>query len=241
MYLAIDGRPLIRQPHSIEIVLPEDQTAMTPEQRPLVFPGGERVVLNCTWGRNMTYEKVVTELGRVRADRGVHSVTFEPRAGCRYLTINAWMGRPRQAHVGYTFDGKIVLGSFTIPFYQVDLAAQLFCLSWKLMNIIALGDQVCRHLAPNAGTIMAVDGYIADLGAGGGQTRIQISNGAVDYLAVRGDFVCAPPDKIMQNQVLGTNLTFAQGDPLDIDVDSIPAGGLSKDATILAWCLAFRP
>ncbi len=240
MYLAIDGIPLIRQPHSIEVVPQQHSSGYTADQRALVMPGGEYVVVNATFGRSLTYEGVLAELHRVRADRGIHSITFEPLRGGRRLTINAYMGVVRQAHVGYDSCGRIISSSVTVPFIQVDTPTVLYPLRWKLRGIIDVRDAYTSVVPTAAGTIVLVDGFIRDLGAGMGQTRIQLSNDTTDYLSTRGDFVVGGSNR-MVNQVLGTDLDFAAGDQLDADVDDIPGGGLSKDALITAWCWLFRP
>lgn len=240
MYLAIDGLPLIRQPHSIEIVPQQHTQAYTGDQRALVMPGGEYIVVNATFGRGLTYEMVLQELHRNRAERGVHSITFEPLRGGRRLTINAYMGVVRQAHVGYDSCGRIISSSITVPFIQVDTPTVLYPLRWKLRGIIDQRDAYTSIVPTAAGTIVAVDGWIRDLGAGGGQTRVQLSNDTTDYLATTGDFVTGGSNQ-MVNQVLGADLDFAAGDQLDADVDTIPGGGLSKDAVITAWCWMFRP
>lgn len=240
MYLAIDGIPLIRQPHSIEIVPQEHGVAYTADRRALVFPGGEYVVLNCTFGRSLTYEMVSQELHRRRADRGVHAVTFESMRGGRRITINAYMGVVRQAHVGYDACGRIVSSAFTVSFVQVDTPTFLYRMRFPVPGILSVADAWSYRTAPAAGTIIAVDGWIRDLGSGAGQTRVQVSNGATDYLSTRGDFVQGGTHQ-MENQVLAAAPDFAAGDRIDIDIDEIPAGGLSQDATVTLWCWLFRP
>lgn len=240
MYLAIDGRPLIRQPHTIEVVPQAHTQAYTADQRALVMPGGEYTVINCTFGRSLTYEMVMAELNRVRASRGVHSITFEPMRGGRRLTINAYQGVVREAHVGYDSCGKIISSSITVPFIQVDTPTWLYPIRWRLRGILSVIDAWTYQEAPAAGTFVAVDGWIRDVGAGAGQTRIQISNGTTDYLSTRGDFVQGGTHRMI-NQVLAANPDFAGGDRLDIDIDDIPGGGLSQDALITAWAWLFRP
>lgn len=242
MYLAIDGRRVIRQPHSIELQPYGHETGMTADQRPTVRPGSDHVVLNMTWGDNASYQDVLGELDRLRANRGVHAVTFEPMRGQQFLTINAWMGKPRYTMVRYDGCGQIITSAFTVPFVQVDTPTFLYAMRFSLKGILAVMAPFTRRLAPAAGRIIGVNGSIADLGSGAGQTSIQVSNGATNYLSVEGDFInSAPPNFRLQNQVLGTSLDFAQDDPLDIDVTDIPAGGLSKWATIFVWCWLYRP
>src|SRR3990170_5203170 len=203
MYLAIDGRRLIREPHSIELQPYAHETGMTAEQRPTVRPGSDFVTLNITWGDNFSYQDVVGELDRLRANRGVHAIGFEPIKGQRYLTINAFMGKPRYTSVGYDSCGRIADSAFTIPFVQVDTPTFLYCMRFKLKGILAVMAPFTRRLAPAAGRIIAVDGYIRDLGSGAGQTSIQASNGATNYLATEGDFInAAPPNFRLQNAVL---------------------------------------
>ncbi|MDP2727240.1 MAG: hypothetical protein Q8P59_06820 [Dehalococcoidia bacterium] len=241
MFLAIDGRRVIRQPHMVEHQPEAHDTSMTADGRPLVRPSGNYTTFNLTWGRDFSYQDVLGELDRLRATRGVHAITLETIRGQRYLTLNAYMGKPRQSSQGYLACGDIFTSAFTIPFVQVDTPTFLFPLRFRLRGIIGVAAPFASHPAPAAGRIIAVDGYIADLGSGAGQTRIQISNGATNYLSTPGDFVSAPPEKRLQNQVLATVLDFAKGDSIDVDVTAIPAGGLSKDAVVIAWCWVYRP
>jgi hypothetical protein len=240
VYLAIDNRRLVRQPHQIEIVPAEHDATLTADGRPQVRPGGEYVTINCTWGESFTYQDVLGELDRLRANRGIHALTFEPSRGCRYLTVNAFMGKAALTHVGYTSGNQIAMSAFTIPFVQVDTPTFLYPMRWTIRNTIAVASPHASHVAPAAGRIIAVDGYIRNVGAGAGQTRVQISNGATDYLSTPGDFLVTG-DHEMTNQVLAANTDFADGNQIDLDVTAIPAGGLSTGLLVTAWCLIFRP
>lgn len=241
MYLAVDKIPLIRKPHTIEFASPDDETVFTSDGRQQVHVAPEYATINCTWGADVSYQDVLRELDRLRANRGIHAITVEILAG-RFFTFNALMGKARPTHIGHGRTGKIVTTSFSVPFTQVDTVCQLVPFVFRLRGIISAGDARASQVMPAAGEIVAVSGAIRDLGAGAGQTRIQISNDTTDYLATRGDFVNTTPANFeMVNQVLGADLTFEGGDQIDIDVDEIPAGGLSKDARIRVWTLLYHP
>jgi hypothetical protein len=235
MYLAIDNRRVIRQPHIIEIVPAGHEQGYTADQRPWVRPAGEYSVFNCTWGADYSYQDVLSELDRLRGNRGVHAVTFELRRD-KYWTCNAYMGKPQYTMMGKTTSGKIATNSFSIPFIQVDTPTFLFPMRFRLPGIISVRDAFASRPAPMAGRIFAIDGWIRDTGSGVGQTRIQVANdtAAIDYLA-------APSNHVLTNAVLGASLDFAQDDLISIDVDAVPSGGLSKDALITLWCWGFRP
>lgn len=244
MFLAIDDRELIRQPHFIEVVTYPHDSVLTADQRPTVRPGSDYVQVNCTWGSDLTYEGVMREIHRLRANRGTHSITFEPMSGGRYLTINAYMGESSVSHVGYDRECRIIDSAITIPFIQVDTPTFLFPFRWVLRGTIAVLSPFRLNVMPVAGTIVGVEGYIGDLGAGAGQTRIQLANveRVVDYLSTPGDFINAPPpNRRLQDHVLGTDLDFYQGNQINCNVLTIPAGGLSRDAIITAWCRIHRP
>jgi hypothetical protein len=234
---------MIRQPHTIEIPpIASHEVSETADQRPMVKPGSPYVQVNCTFGRNYTYQDVMGELYRLRANRGVHSITFEPMAGKRYLTINAYMGEASETHVGY--DGCVIIdSSVTIPFVQADTPTFLIPIRFRLRGILSILSPWTLQIAQAAGRIFDIDGYIRDLGAGGGQTRIQIHNetAAIDYLSTPGDFVCAPGAYRLQNAVLGANLDYAQGDEIDCNIIDIPLGGLSADALVTIWTWSYRP
>ena len=204
------------------------------------MPGGEYVVVNATFGRNLTYEGVLKELNRIRANRGVHSITFESLQGGRRLTVNAYMGIVRQAHVGYDSCGKIISSSITVPFIQVDTPTILYPMRFKLRGIIDVRRRLHqqdtvrgRHDIPGRWVY-----------PGPGRRSRADTHPDIEW----HDRLPGNPGRLRQwwpqlmvNQVLGTDLDFAAGDQIDIDVDEIPAGGLSKDAIITVWCWLFRP
>ena len=193
MYLAIDNRPVIRQPHTIEIVPYDPASGFTGDGTPTVKDSGNYVTLNCTFGQDLSYQDVMAELDRRRANRGVHTITFDPLRGCQLLTVNAFMGKPRVTHVGYDNHGKIITSAFTVPFIQVPTTTFLYALRFRLDGIISALSPYTFREPPAAGRIIAVEGSIRDLGAGGGQTRVQLYNNAmsvVNYLSTPGDFVC---------------------------------------------------
>ena len=82
-------------------------------------------------------------------------------------------------------------------------------------------------------------GAIGTLGTGAGQTRIQVSNGATDYLTTRGDFVVASGTNLMENQVLDTLPTFDRWDIIELDVDAIPADSNSANVLVSLYVLLF--
>jgi len=244
MYLAIDGRAMIRAPHQIEVVPYESVNGFTADDRPTSRERRHYVVINCTFGSNLSYQDVMGELDRLRANRGVHSITFEPIRGCQYLTINAKMERPRVTHVGYDNKGNIAYSAFAVSFVQVETVTYLYPLYFDFDGILAAMNPYTWEEPPAAGRIISVQGHIRDLGAGAGQTRIQLYNGdrAINYLSTPGDFLnAAPPDHSLQNAVLGTDLDFAEGDRIHGIVSAIPAGGMSRDALVTAWTWLHAP
>lgn len=240
MYLAIDNRRLVRQPETIEIAPDKGQRSFNADRRPMWSPGGDYMTFNCKWGGTYSYQDVLRELDRLGMTRGVHAVTFEIYRG-RFLTVNCWMDKPQYTMTAYTMSGKIAISAFTVPFIQVDTPTYLYRMDFKLPGIISVRDAWASHVTPAAGRIFDIGGWIRDLGSGTGYTRVQISNGATDYLSVRGDFRCVPPIHSLSSAVLDANTDFAAGDQIDVDVDAIPTGGLSKDARIWLWCWLFHP
>lgn len=237
-YLAIDGIPMIRRPHRVRVRPGEHRVTMTADQRPQVQPGSEYSIVECTWGRSFSHQDVLSELRRRRANEGVHSITFQDGRGGRenLLTVNAFMGNPSYSMLRQLKGGKFAVGVLTIEFVQIDTPTVLFPICLPLRGILTVTDAYAYRYAPASGSIFDIDGRIRDLGAGAGQTRIQVSNNGTDYLSTPGDFVCAPPEKTLQNAVLIDDASFAGGDKLDGDIKTIPAGGLSKDALIILWC-----
>ena len=243
MFFAIDGIPLIREPHRINVRKSEHRNQMTAGRKPMVQPGHEYSIVECTWGRNYTYESVLNELKRLCANVGMHMITFQPGRGGRYITVNAFMGNSSYSMTRRMASGRIAMGAMTIEFVQMDSPSMLYPLRIPLPGIIAVLDSFAYRIAPLSGQIFMVDGWIHNLGAGAGQTQIQVSNSdrAIDYLSTPGDFVCVPPNHRLQNQVLDIDADYYGGDQIDIDVDQIPAMGLSAGAWITLWSWVFYP
>jgi len=109
------------------------------------------------------------------------------------------------------------------------------CVSFIVEGTIVTGDGQSQWEAPYAGEIVAVEGFIANVGTVGGQTRIQISCGATDYLTTEGDFVQASGTGLMENAVLAVNPTFDAGDIIELDIDTVPTGTDSADLHIRLW------
>lgn len=242
MYLAIDGRKLIREPHTIEFQPLDTESGLTAEGRPFVRPKLDYHQVICTWGAEYSHSDVLNELDRLRANRGVHSLTIKGKRGI-FISLNAYMGKPRYTAIRQNDCGKSIVSAFSVPFQQIEPAAYLFPLAFWLPGILNVTDAYCIHVAPAAGRIVAVDGWIRDLGAGAGETEVDLYNGtqAKSYLSTTGIFDCAPANQQLSGHVLATDLDFDGGDSLQINVEAIPAGGLSKDAQITAWCLLHHP
>lgn len=245
MYLAIDGRPMVRRPHGIGIrSLRTHDVTFNGQGRSQVFPEADQVQVVATFGRDLSYQDVMGELHRKRAHRGIHSITFEPIAGGRPLTINAYMGKPSQEHIGVSGCGKIVTTVLAVPFIQVDSPTFLYEFRLDFPGIISIMSPYTFHEAPAAGEFISIDGVIEDLGAGGGQTRIQVYNNtqAKNYLSTPGDFdASAPPVYTLQNAVLASDLTFEGGDRIDGNVTDIPALGMSAEAVVYLWAWLYHP
>lgn len=245
MFLAIDNRPLIRQPHTIAVRFQEAQLQFSADRRPLATPAPWHATIECQWGGgNASHSDVLRELDRLRANEGIHAVTFETlRHADQRITLNCFMGKPSYDMIRQLKTAKHAVAAFTIPFIQVDTVVGLFPLTWRCMGILAVMNGFRFQYPPAAGRIVAVDGFIGDLGAGAGQTSIQLRNvtQTKNYLSTEGDFVCAPPDREMQNHVLATDLDFNGQDEIACDITDIPGGGLSKNANITAWTLMFQP
>lgn len=242
MYLAIDGIKLIREPQTLEFVPFEDGAGTSADRRPLVRPGSEYTALNATWGPDLSHTDVLQELDRRRANRGVHAISVRQKGGILH-TFNAYMGKAKPTYLSQSNCGKGIVNSFSVPFMPVELPVFLLALRFPMRGILAVQNGWGKHLPPAAGEIVAIDGWIRDLGSGAGATTMRIYNEtqAKSYFSVNGSFPMAPPNQQMQSHTLAADLTFEAGDVIRADVIAIPAGGLSKDANLNVWALVHHP
>lgn len=112
---------------------------------------------------------------------------------------------------------------------------------------LTTGDGKAKYTAPAGGFLMAVDGNITVLGTGAGtQTEVQISVAAKDYFSTTGKFKVDSGSNVMEDAVLalnadGTrNTSFDRGAVFELDIDSVPSGGNSKDARVRLHLMMFR-
>ncbi len=227
-------------PISIDVIPPGVADHPLADGRVIFVEDRSGVVVTVIWGTVGNMQQFFAELERIRSLGPIHEISFEDISCDKIVHLNSYMPRLTRNVLGYDPSGSIVYGPLTLSFRQTDPATQIVPLLLWARGIIATGDGKYKLTLPAAGRISQVEGYIRNLGTGGGQTRIQLRIGLTDYLSVRGDFVVASGTNRLENQVLVADTSFIRDTVLELDVDSIPGNTDSIDACIVVWCELFR-
>ncbi len=226
-----------------EELMPMEVRVVPPE--PVVYPGpgtGKIIVQPLTppvvelhWGPNIAPKEIIAELKAKRGRRLVHvlSWTNEDETGTKQANVYI-------PEIGYAQGPGIEqMQPFTLRCECLNPNPYPQLKHLDVWGTIAAGDGKCKWKTPAGGRILAVNGWIETLGTGAGQTRVQISNGATDYLSTPGDFVVASATNFMENQVLVASPTFNRGETIEVDVDAIPGGADSANLHIWLYVLLF--
>ena len=241
MYFRIDGLELIQEPEAIDIIPPGSQTFTTSGGRRIILQEGIGSTLNVAFGKDGVLQELIEDLNKKRANVGVHLISFEDAFCRRIVHINGNVPPASLISQGYESSGRLTYSDLTLTIPQVELPSLLTVLELNYPGTLATtGDGKVKLEATAPGRILGVDGFIGNLGSGGGQTKIQISNGLTDYLSTRGDFIIASGTNLMENQVLISSPDFYRGDIIELDVDEIPGNSDSANLSVYLWCLLFR-
>lgn len=219
---------------------------LTSEPQPVATPtaGRGKVIyqpetpgrVELQWGRDAAIAAVIAELRARRGSQPCHVLSWTKETGVGYYHRNVVIPPISYGQGASTGTG---IDSLTLLLEEYRPSPSLAVLEFWVPGTIAVGDGKAKIKAPAGGRILKVDGYIGPLGTGAGQTRVQISNGATDYLSTRGDFVVASATGLMENAVLAASPTFNRGDTLELDVDAIPANSDSANLQVLIYVIMF--
>lgn len=233
MTVKIDQVTLTNLPYRIVAEEPQPVAMPTAGYGKIVYVPRHPGALRLLWGQEDAAPAVVAELRTRRGQVPQHVISWTKETGTALYHRNVVIPFVPYAQTGPTVD------SFELLCEEYRPNPSLSVIELWLPGTIATGDGKAKILTPAGGRIVKVDGCIATLGTGAGQTRVQVSNGATDYLTTRGDFVVASATNLMENQVLSATATFNRGDTIELDIDSIPGDSNSANAQVLLYCILF--
>lgn len=192
--------------------------------------------LEWRWGDEVAVPAVVAELRSRRGSTPHHMVSWTKETGD---TTGLYHRNVVIPIIAYGQAPGTQIDRFTLAMECYRPSPALAAFDFWLPGTIATGDGQAKILTPAGGRIIAVDGYIDDYGSGTGQTRVQVSNSATDYLSTRGDFVVASATSLMENAVLAASPTFNRGETLELDIDAIPSGSDSSGLQVVVYAIIF--
>lgn len=234
--LYIDNVAMTIQPSHIEIVPPKPRIYPTAGANKIVVQPLTPPSIEVRWGMDATFLEVVSELKTKRGRDLVHAISWtnEENTGLKHCNvvfpeIGSGIGPARTA-----------VDVMTLTLEAINPMPGLVLVELYRPGVLTVKDGEPKWEAEAGGRILKIDGAIGVLGTGAGQTRVQVSNGATDYLSTEGDFVVASGTNLMENQVLGASPLFNRGETVELDTDTIPAGNDSANASVYMYCLLFE-
>jgi len=232
----IDGTALSNYPTHIRVVESQPVPVPTAGHGKIIFVPRLPGKVELRWGDADAVPAVVAELRTARGGIPQHMLSWTKETGDQYGLYHRNVVMPIIAY-GQGEGTSIDAFTLILEAYRPLPSAAVF--SFWVPGTIAAGDGQAKAEAPAGGRILAADGYIDDYGSGAGQTRVQLSNGAVDYLSTPGDFIVASATGLMESEVLASSPTFNRGDTIELDIDAIPGNSDSSDLQVLVYVLLF--
>lgn len=232
----IDNVDMTYKPSHVQVTPPEVSVYPGPGTgkgivQPMIPP-----ILEVRWGVDAAIRSAIAELKTKRGRRLIHALSWTNEGETGTKHCNAMI-----PEIGYgQGPSQSIADVFTLKCEVVNPMPALMITELFMPGVLTTGDGKIKWLTPAGGRILKVRGAIGTLGTGAGQTRVQVSNGATDYLTTPGDFVVASGTNLMENQVLTSSATFNRGDTIELDIDVIPGGSDSADVSVLLYCLLFR-
>lgn len=95
---------------------------------------------------------------------------------------------------------------------------------------LVVGDGAAKWIAPYDCRLVHVGAWLKDTGATSGNTQLQVSSAATDFLATTLDIAYNDADGVAETTNLA-NQNISRGDVVEIDIDTIPTGA-SADLTV---------
>lgn len=233
----IDNVAMTIQPTHFSIIPPEHQVyplagANKIVVQPLIPPR-----IEVRWGQEGQAAAIIAELKLKRGRDLVHAISWTDEENVRLKHCNVFFPEIPSA---YSDPMRKVVEPVTLTLEAINPMPGLAIVELFRPGVLTVADGVAKWKTPAGGRVMKVRGEIGTLGTGAGQTRVQVSNGATDYLSTRGDFIVASGTNLMENQVLVALPTANRGETIELDVDTIPAGADSADLSVLLYYLMFE-
>lgn len=230
----IDNTAMTNPPSHIQIIYPELVSYPGPGLGKIVVQPMTPPTIEVRWGMDAVKRAVVDELITARATKMVHvaSWTDETETRFKHRTVAIPpIGYGQGPTMGY-------VDTFTLRMEQIMPMPSLNIIELFYPGTIGTGDGKVKYKTPAGGTILKIDGFIGTLGSGGGtSTDVQVSNGATDYLSTKGTFEVDSATGLMENQVLGTTLTFNRGATIELDCDAVSTN--PGNVQVLVYALMF--
>jgi len=227
----IDNVELVNLPSHVQVVEPQPTATPTAGYGKIIYVPRIPGQVQLRWGDEAAIAAVVAELRTKRGSVPQHMLSWTKETGTGLYHRNVVMPL-----IAYGQGPGTAIDTFTLELEEYRPFPELTLWEFWVPNTIVVGDGQAKIKMPAGGRIMKVGGYIGTLGTGAGQTRVQVSNGATDYLSTSGDFVVASATGLMENAVLVALPTFNRGDTLELDIDTIPAN--SDSANLSVWFCA---
>ncbi len=115
-----------------------------------------------------------------------------------------------------TFSGPVA-GAYVV----VPIAVQ---------GTLSAGDGAAKWVAPFACRLAHVGAHLQNTGGTSGNTSVQVSVGATDYLSATLDIAYNDADRVASTSSLAAQ-SISRDDVVEIDIDSVP-GTASADLTV---------
>jgi len=227
----LDNVALTNNPSHVLVAEPQPTATPTAGYGKIVYVPRIPGQVQLQWGGEVAVPAVVAELRAKRGSVPQHMLSWTKETGVGLYHRNVVM-----PIIAYGQGPGAAIDTFTLTLEEYRSFPELTLWEFWVPNTIVVGDGQAKIKMPAGGRIMKVGGYIGTLGTGAGQTRVQVSNGATDYLSTPGDFVVASATGLMENAALVASPTFNRGDTLELDVDTIPAN--SNSANLSVWLCA---
>jgi hypothetical protein len=243
VFLRIDGELVAFPPETGDVIASGFQEHRLPGGGIIFVEDQGGVTVNANYEDTKT-EDVLAYLHRLRRNYPIHMLEVEDIRYGSVVALPVFFPKLSINRLLPEDSGCLHTNSaFTISFRQVFPTPTPVHFPLKTYGGASVLDGADRWKMPAAGYVFAVTGFISTLGTGTGQTRIQIrrNRGDVDMLATPGDFMVASSTGLLENQVLGSDVTFMKGDVLYLDIDGVPSGTDSADIRVDVWTYLFRP
>ena len=235
----VDNVAMTLLPSGVVELLPDPEVYQTAAGGQLVGHNDSPGMVEVRFGMEASRRDWVAELQTKRGRALQHVISYRNAADDALIHRNVYIPEVR---FGRSIPSPNFVDPTTFTMPIVTIWPQPLVLEMWYDGTLTTGDGKVKVTMPAGGRILKIEGWIHTLGTGSGQTRIQVSNGATDYLTTRGDFVVASASNLMESQALAVSPapTFQRGEELELDVDDIPSGANSAGLQVLIYAALFK-